>query len=94
MIDTVTLGGGHLDPASYPDTLMTPFVRPSVRRSQSAIDILAAAEKTGFFNLNLNPLAAPLAFAEPAPLAVVGLGLLAAIALCGRRSSDKVQAAA
>lgn len=87
LIDTVALGGGHLSPVSYPNTLMNPFVSRSVRRSQSTIDILAAAERTGFVDLNLDPLA-PSTVAEPAPLAMITFGLLTAALVRRRQARD------
>lgn len=85
-IDTVATGGGHLSNVSYPNTLMNPFVSRSIRRYQSEIDILAAAERSNFTELNLDPLAAPIAVAEPAPLAVLALGLLATITFRRRKA--------
>lgn len=90
LLETVTLGGGHLSQFAYPSTVMNPFISPNVRRNLSAIDILAAAERSDFTDLNLDPLADPIAVAEPAPLAVLTLGLLATIAF-RRRSMGKVQ---
>lgn len=85
-LDTVPLGGGHLSQFSYPSTVMNPFTSPSVRRHLSAIDILAAAERSDFTELNLNPLAPPIAVAEPAPLAILSFGLLASLALRRRKA--------
>lgn len=85
-IDTVALGGGHLSHFSFPSTLMNPFISPSVRRLPSAIDILAAAERSNFVDINLDPLA-PAAVSEPAPIAIALLGLIAT-ALTRRRATD------
>ena len=82
LIGTVTTGGGHIDNGLFPRTLMNPFISPSVRRTQSAIDILAAAERSNFVNVNLDPLAVP----EPAPIAIVVLGLIATMTMHRRKS--------
>ena len=92
MLDTVTTGGGHLSNVSYPSALMNPFISPSVRRSQSAIDILAAAERSNFVDLNLDPLAPPVSISEPTSLTIVAFGLAAAIAWRRRRSQNPSRA--
>lgn len=67
-----TVSGAHLNIGS---ALMYPFFNTGERKCMSAADILANAEISKFSDLNLDPCAVP----EPASMAVLGLGALAAI---------------
>ena len=85
---SLTTLDSHLSDVIYPDAVMSTFVNRGIRNALSAIDILAAAERSNFADLNLDPLADPIAVAEPAPLAVLTLGLLTTIALRRRKTVE------
>ena len=79
-IFTTTAGGGHIDPEQHPDALMVPTVPLGQRKLQTGIDILLAAQRSGFTNVVLDPLHVP----EPSTLMLAACGLLALVT-CVRR---------
>ena len=59
MIFTTRTGGGHIDLTEHPDALMIPNVPLGQRKLQTGIDILLAAQRSGFTNVVLDPLHMP-----------------------------------
>ena len=69
VIPTTMSGGGHINIAP---SLMFPSISTGIRRVQSGVDILAAAEANGFVNIDLTPNIVP----EPSTALLLSLGLV------------------
>jgi hypothetical protein len=59
LIGTTAVGGGHVDSSDHPDASLTPVVPLSQRKLLTDIDILLAAERSGFDDVVLNIMPLP-----------------------------------
>ena len=81
VIPTTALGGGHINIAP---SLMFGTISTGIRRVQSGVDILAAAEANGFVNIDLSPNIVP----EPDTALLLSLGLVGLAVKRRRQRSD------
>ena len=80
-IYTTATGGGHVDSSHHLDAVMTPSVPLSQRKLQTDIDILLAAQRSGFGSVVLNEAHMP----EPSTLLLTAIGFFALLAKRDRR---------